>query len=90
MVEPLDPVLIALVNSIYPDIARLTVGLRFASFADGGGAGSGFVKLAAHPLVGVGSPQVVQVRYRDTGQSLIGREIKQLPSALTELFGGRS
>ncbi len=83
MVAPFDPVLIALMNGIHPDIARLTVGLRLASRADGMGDGPGLSKLPTHPRVSAGTPQVVQMRYRDTGQSLIGREIKSLPGALT-------
>lgn len=88
MVEPFYPVLIALVDGVYPNITRLAAGLRLASLADGGGAGAGFVKLAARSPVGAGSPQVVNVRYGNAGQPLVVGKTKQLPGALTELFGG--
>ena len=88
MIEPLTPVLIALVDGVHPDIARLAVGLRLASLTDGSGAGSGFFKLATRPLISTGMSQVVQVRYGDTGQALIGRKIKQPPGTLAKLFGG--
>jgi len=59
------------VDGIHSDIARLTVGLRLASLADGVGDGPSFIKLPTRPLVGAGSPQIVQVRYRQLGQALV-------------------
>ena len=87
MVEPFGPILVTLMDGIHPDIAWLTIGLRLTPLTNGVDDRAGFVKTPPRPLVGAGSPQVVQVRYRDTGQALVGREIKQPPGTLTELFG---
>lgn len=84
MVHPFLVVLIALMHGINPQVARLSLRLRFAALANGRGPGLGFGEVPALLLVGVRAPQIIMAR-RNTAQALV-THITLLPGALTEFL----
>ena len=62
VVDPFALVLIALMDRINADIAWFVVGARLTPLTYRSGFGACFCQGAALPLIGLGGPQVVQVR----------------------------
>ncbi len=79
----------ALVDSIDSNIAGLVIGLRFASFAGRGRLRTCLLNVLCYSLIGLGLPEVVQVRDGDLCKMLVFGLFKNKQGPLTQLFGGR-
>ena len=89
VVDPLLLVLIALMDRVDADIARLTLGPGLAPFPDRRCRGPGLLDVMPLPDIGGGLAQIVQVAHGDAGQRPVFRLPKDRTGALTELLDGR-
>ncbi len=88
-VHALDPLQIALMHRVDPQVAGLAVRSGFAPFADETTHRSGFVDMTAPGSVGLMLAQVVQVAIGERGQSFKACIGEPVVHALTELPCGR-
>src|ERR1700736_725228 len=88
MVEPFDPVLVALMDSIDADEPGTTLGCGRAPGANTAGPSLGLAVMDAALLVESVGAQVVQMRDRNGGQSLITGLAKAVEGPLQQHPGG--
>ncbi len=90
MVDPFGTVPVALMDGVDTDITGMAFGPGFASFTNVTLYRMRFVDRSSLPSVGCRLPQVVEVRNRDAGKTLVLCLLENLPGTLTELLGGRT
>lgn len=90
VIDPLHPVLIALMHAVDADETRLAIGRRRAALANGQGDGTRLAPLLAMLRVAAGTAQVVQVAHRDRRQPGIARIPMDARRPLEQVAGGRA
>ena len=84
VIDTLDAVQIALMDSIDADVARQAVGRRRLPHGDGYRAGPCLRPCEAPLAIGLARAQVVQMRHRDLRQAFVARIAIDLPGPLRQ------
>jgi hypothetical protein len=89
MEHPLDPVLVALMHSVNPQVSGAPSRLRLSPLADGHLCRPRRLVLDAPLAVRAAPPQSVQLRHRDPRQALVARFVEVVAGPLEQFLRRR-